>query len=225
MAQPARAFELSSLQDDDPFVSVHESELDVDGSFEHGPWCVDHGDAIVCMSTMQVWMALAAGEIASGTKVWRDGRPCWQAIEHVEELTRDPETAQLADELDAALPEPPSVRVVSRPEPPPTRFPTESSFDAPDVPEQSGVRRIRNRRGPAKRRASIERRLDGVRTRWGRTLAALLAVATLLAVAGALLYPVWLGSPGKLRRVVVDVGERCLVIASQAKQRAREHRP
>jgi len=77
------------------------SDYDVD---EHGPWCVDDGVSIVCLSTLQVWMALAAGRLDPKTKVWRDGRGYWQPIEQIAELTYAPD-AQLAEELIDEVPE------------------------------------------------------------------------------------------------------------------------
>lgn len=57
---------------------------------EAGPWCVDYGDAIRCHSTLELWMALAAGKLTPQHKVWRDGRACWQPIATVAELTVEP---------------------------------------------------------------------------------------------------------------------------------------
>lgn len=231
MAQPARAFEQSSLADDEPVVSLHVSELDCDGSFEQGLWCVDYGNVIVCMSTTELRAAFAAGDVAKTVKVWRDGRALWQGIDEVKELTRRPPPKHFQGARPRALPKPPPVRVVKVEGPPPTRFPTEGCFDEPEVPDQSGVRRIRDRRA-AEAREQAERAAERVtpapavgsrRVKWRRT-GALLAAATVLSIMIALLYPVWLGTPGKLKRVAVDVGERCLFVAEQAKLKAREQR-
>ncbi len=231
MAQPARAFELSSLADDEPVVSLHVSELDCDGSFEQGPWCVDHGNAIVCMSTTELRFAFADGEVSKTAKVWRDGRALWQRIDAVQELTRRPPPKRFQGARPRALPKPPPVRVVKVERPPPTRFPTEGCFDGPEVPEQSGVRRIRDRRDAAAHEQAerapevvVEETVVGSRPFKWRRIGALLAAATVLSIMIALLYPVWLGTPGKLKRVAVDVGERCLFVAEQAKIKAREQR-
>ncbi len=60
---------------------------------EQGPWCVDLGDAIACLSTMQVWLALASRKVVPETKVWRDGMACWLPIADVPELTDEDDPA------------------------------------------------------------------------------------------------------------------------------------
>jgi len=116
MGLPARTSEIersASLDEErttvEPRIEVHYSEL-LDSDLIHddsdftGPWCVDDGAGIRCMSTLEIWMALAAGNLAPDTRVWRDGRPCWLAIAEVEELTSEPDET-LARELDESYPE------------------------------------------------------------------------------------------------------------------------
>ncbi len=100
MGLPRRvsSYHHDSVAQDDPLVEVHFSEVfdsRLDDESEQGPWCVDLGDAIACMSTVQVWLALASGKVVPETKVWRDGMGCWLVIAQVPELTDEDDPAQL----------------------------------------------------------------------------------------------------------------------------------
>ncbi len=74
----------------EPLISVGYTELF--GSDEAGddePWCVDRGDGMDVMSSGRVRAALAAGELSSATKVWRDGNGFWHEIGELPELVGD----------------------------------------------------------------------------------------------------------------------------------------
>ncbi|WP_282423743.1 DUF4339 domain-containing protein [Polyangium sp. 15x6] len=49
-------------------------------------WCVELGSGLRAMTTFELWMALARGEIGAETSVWRDGMEGWRRIEHIPEL-------------------------------------------------------------------------------------------------------------------------------------------
>lgn len=64
--------------------------LDDEESTESGrpipDWCVDDGAGLRAMTTFELWMALARGEIGPRAQVWRDGMEGWDRIEDVPEL-------------------------------------------------------------------------------------------------------------------------------------------
>ncbi|MDI1450056.1 DUF4339 domain-containing protein [Polyangium sp. 6x1] len=49
-------------------------------------WCVELGDGLRAMTTFELWMALARGEIGAETTVWRDGMEGWTQIAQIPEL-------------------------------------------------------------------------------------------------------------------------------------------
>ncbi|AUX37140.1 MULTISPECIES: DUF4339 domain-containing protein [Sorangium] len=53
---------------------------------ESKPWCVDHGDWLEAMSTVELWRALELGELPHSTRVWREGLECWTAAGEVKAL-------------------------------------------------------------------------------------------------------------------------------------------
>lgn len=50
-------------------------------------WCVDQGGSIAAMTTFELWMALARGEIDSQTRVWGHGMDNWEFVADVPELS------------------------------------------------------------------------------------------------------------------------------------------
>jgi hypothetical protein len=75
---------------DEPLISVGTPELvGVPQPEDSEPWCVDQGDGIHVMSTSGLRAALAAGELSSATKVWRDGNGFWLPIAEQAELVGD----------------------------------------------------------------------------------------------------------------------------------------
>jgi hypothetical protein len=49
-------------------------------------WCIDLDSSLRAMTTFELWMALARGELGGKTRVWRDGMEGWEPIEEVPEL-------------------------------------------------------------------------------------------------------------------------------------------
>lgn len=49
-------------------------------------WCVELGQGLRAMTTFELWMALARGEIGADTTVWRDGMEGWTRIAQIPEL-------------------------------------------------------------------------------------------------------------------------------------------
>ncbi|WP_437811256.1 hypothetical protein [Sorangium sp. So ce1078] len=66
-----------------PF-SSHTSS--VEEPTESKPWCVDHGDRLEAMSTVELWRALELGELPHSTRVWREGIECWTPAGEVKAL-------------------------------------------------------------------------------------------------------------------------------------------
>lgn len=115
MGAAERISRASALADD----SFDRGSLLPDEDLELDQWCVEMDGAIACLSTRQVWMALAQGRIGSETPVWRDGLGHWAPIADVVELTHDTEGERVS------VPERSEIRV-RRPRPTPL----------PSVPEE-----------------------------------------------------------------------------------------
>lgn len=49
-------------------------------------WCVDLGPTLHAMSTCDLWLALAKGDLAPDTRVWREGMAYWEPIARVPEF-------------------------------------------------------------------------------------------------------------------------------------------
>lgn len=49
-------------------------------------WCVDMGDTITAMSTFELWMALARGDVDANTRVWGMGMDNWEIVADIPEL-------------------------------------------------------------------------------------------------------------------------------------------
>lgn len=49
-------------------------------------WCVDLGPRLQAMTTCDLWLGLAKGEIRPEMKVWREGMACWEPVRHVPEF-------------------------------------------------------------------------------------------------------------------------------------------
>src|SRR5690242_18979313 len=49
-------------------------------------WCVDTGPTLKAMSTCDLWLGLAKGEIHPEMKVWREGMACWEPVRQVAEF-------------------------------------------------------------------------------------------------------------------------------------------
>jgi hypothetical protein len=49
-------------------------------------WCVDQGGSIVAMSTFELWMALARGDVDGQTRVWGLGMDNWEIVADIPDL-------------------------------------------------------------------------------------------------------------------------------------------
>jgi hypothetical protein len=49
-------------------------------------WCADLGHCLQALTTFDLWMALARGELNRKTRVWRDGMEAWTPVEDIPEL-------------------------------------------------------------------------------------------------------------------------------------------
>jgi hypothetical protein len=49
-------------------------------------WCVDLGPTLQAMTTCDLWLGLAKGQIRPEMKVWREGMACWESVREVEEF-------------------------------------------------------------------------------------------------------------------------------------------
>ncbi|UQA61498.1 DUF4339 domain-containing protein [Polyangium aurulentum] len=49
-------------------------------------WCADLGHCLQALTTFDLWMALARGELSRKTRVWRDGMDAWTPVEDIPEL-------------------------------------------------------------------------------------------------------------------------------------------
>jgi len=49
-------------------------------------WCVEHRGALVAMSTFELWMALARGDVDAKTRVWGHRMDSWATVADVPEL-------------------------------------------------------------------------------------------------------------------------------------------
>jgi hypothetical protein len=68
-------------------------------------WCVEVGQALRALTTFELWMAIARGELGAETHVWRDGMEGWTPIANVPELAYALVDATTF-EADRATPEP-----------------------------------------------------------------------------------------------------------------------
>lgn len=73
-------------------------------------WCVDMGSSISAMTSFELWMALASGELGPKTRVWGLGMDNWEKVSDVPELAH-----ALEDSLSLAPPPPviPTPRTIS----------------------------------------------------------------------------------------------------------------
>lgn len=75
-------------------------------------WCVDLGPTLQAMTTCDVWLGLARGDIVPEMKVWREGMPYWTAVAKVPEFALalpdarvwSPAPGHVAAKLVAAMP-------------------------------------------------------------------------------------------------------------------------
>lgn len=49
-------------------------------------WCIDRGLTLDTMTTFELWLAIASGQIERDVRVWREGLECWTEVEQVPDL-------------------------------------------------------------------------------------------------------------------------------------------
>lgn len=76
-AMRARREEASTLPSSDPFRARLGARAD---------WCVDVGEALLTMSTFELWAALEDREVLPSMRVWREGMECWTPVRDMPEL-------------------------------------------------------------------------------------------------------------------------------------------
>jgi hypothetical protein len=233
----------------DPFIEIHDSAPLIEIEETEGPWCVDLGDTIECMNSVQIWTALAAGKLTPEVKVWRDGHPCWLPIADVDELTCEPEHD---DPFDVSTPSTSQVVPRTRPRWSSSGAPSESPSQPPS--SQPPARPIVRTANSSERvfRHSSGGRIDSLPTlprsslfgqdRWfltnRRALLAklrrpqwLVAVVAVLAVLSFCVSYGWgFGALTAqdlplLRRVAVDVAERSRFHADRLRDRLTRDSP
>lgn len=193
-------------------------------------WCAEVDGQLVCLSTRQVWTALAQGRLRPETPVWRDGRGHWTPILDVPELTDD------GDEARISVPERSEIR-------PRRRHPVEGEGGGRAGVARGGVADRRGvgaatlallRTGPSVLRALRARLIAAMCRAWSKRFSVLKARAlrrtatVCLFVAGLALAAVaWVRLPASVavpvpraQRVAVDVAERARLVAARVGQRS-----
>jgi len=90
----------------------------------HPEWCVDMGDALLSMTTFELWEAIERRAVAPWVRVWREGLECWTPVGEVPELgwavASAPEPTPVVTTILEAAPEPtPGPIAATTPAPPP----------------------------------------------------------------------------------------------------------
>lgn len=49
-------------------------------------WCIDRGPSLDTMTTFELWLAIASGQVERDVRVWREGLECWTEVEQVPDL-------------------------------------------------------------------------------------------------------------------------------------------
>lgn len=76
-----------------------EEEERIDVNRPPPEWCVDLGTSMLAMTTFELWMALARGDVEGKTSVWCNGMESWEMVANVPELAH-----ALSDSLSLAPP-------------------------------------------------------------------------------------------------------------------------
>lgn len=61
--------------------SLHDGSLD--GGDPDLDWCVDRSPALCAMTTADLWVAAASGELSRATRAWRIGLECWTRLDEI----------------------------------------------------------------------------------------------------------------------------------------------
>ena len=91
----------------DPFADTQAALPD--SALGRRDWCVDRGDALLTMTTFELWAAIERSEVAPWMRVWREGMECWTPAGELIELSwavaNTPHPA--AEAITGPLPPPP----------------------------------------------------------------------------------------------------------------------
>jgi len=209
--------------------SVDRGSLAADGELDLDQWCVEIDGALACLSTRQVWMALAQGRISPESPVWRDGLGHWVPIFNVLELTQGDEEERVS------VPERSEIRVRRRP---PTRRSIEQAASPKESLATRGLARARALLDAVGRGVSASR--DGIAHAallWaGRAWSAArsrralrlyvvvggLFVSTAVVVAVAHARELALAEVPRAQRVAVDVADRVRLLSARTRMQTAE---
>ncbi|MBM4376080.1 MAG: hypothetical protein FJ095_13425 [Deltaproteobacteria bacterium] len=202
---------------------VPDEELDLD------QWCVELDGALACLSTRQVWMALAQGRIAPETPVWRDGLGHWAPILDVLELTQGDEEERVS------VPERSEIRVRR---PPPAPLSTEPAASPRESLSTRSLARGRALvdavgRGVAASRGLIahvvllwaSRAWAAARSPLARKLYAVLGGLSIAIGAAVAVFHAREAAVAKVpraQRVAVDVADRARLVSARARMQTAE---
>jgi hypothetical protein len=114
-----RRSEADTMPASDPFARVAAGRPE---------WCVDVGDALLTMTTFELWTALERSDVEPWMRVWREGMECWTAAGELPELA----LAIATTPRPAPAPRPVVSAATREPAPPaPARAPERPANDAP----------------------------------------------------------------------------------------------
>jgi GYF domain 2 len=69
----------------DPFADTMASPASF--ASDHPHWCVDVGEALLSMTTFELWEGLERGQVTAWMRVWREGMECWTPVGEIAEFT------------------------------------------------------------------------------------------------------------------------------------------
>jgi hypothetical protein len=81
--------------------SLHDGSLD--GRDPDLDWCVDRSPALCAMTTADLWVAAASGELSRATRAWRIGLECWTRLDEIPELAGAFDAAEPDGERETAV--------------------------------------------------------------------------------------------------------------------------
>jgi hypothetical protein len=118
--------------DADPFAdTLTAAESPASERLARPDWCVDMDQALVTMTTFELWAGIEQGRVSPEVRVWREGLECWTRVDHLPELgwalpatpAPLPEPAPAATPVSFAPPAAQPPRIVDPAPPPPASTP------------------------------------------------------------------------------------------------------
>ena len=76
-AERQRRSSVDTMPASDPFSMVHPARPE---------WCVDVGEALLSMTTFELWSAIERSQVAPWMRAWREGMECWTEVQEIPEL-------------------------------------------------------------------------------------------------------------------------------------------